>query len=256
MKYIFVFLLLVVVAFSIFSQISSGYTISASVQSNVILALTAIIVLWYTWETSQIRKAEQESAQISRDRLEHSYRPIIAYAIYPHKKFTYDTRFKIKNLSELPLAARVNCNFTADGVQLDFSPSYNGSEYWNLQYMEEKTGHFSWLDLHKILGLINEEDFNEIKKCVTIETISLRVSDYIQKTFEKETDPKNKPELSMNVEIFCENERGFSTYYYPVRYDYKYQKNSWVPTLTSENTYWNYSLKPDWAENSPEPQTT
>ena len=50
----------------------------------------------------------------------------------------------------------LHCNLRVDGESVkDFSPAYEGKDYWNLQYREGKEGHFSVLDLYLKRGLIS-----------------------------------------------------------------------------------------------------
>jgi len=45
--------------------------------SESILAITALILLWYTYETSEIRKAESIIAKATMEGLQKSRRPVI-----------------------------------------------------------------------------------------------------------------------------------------------------------------------------------
>ena len=142
--------------------------------SEGILGITGLIILWYTWETSEIRKAEKQIAEASKEGLERRRRPIVATTIYRNPKKVYDTLFIIRNLSEYEVAVRVNCNFKINGeIIKGVSPSYDGSHYWNMQYREEKQGHFSWLDLLLLKGLISRETNEELKKNSKDKIISL-----------------------------------------------------------------------------------
>lgn len=117
--------------------------------SEGILGITAIIVLWYTWETSQIRKAEREITEVSRASLLKMYRPAISCSVFSNKTKPYDTRIRLLNLSDIAVAVSLNCNLKVDGELIkEFSPAYEGKDYWNLQFREEKEGHFSVLDLY------------------------------------------------------------------------------------------------------------
>ena len=47
---------------AILSLIFAGSFYEVTFISESILGITAIVILWYTWETSKIRKADQEIA--------------------------------------------------------------------------------------------------------------------------------------------------------------------------------------------------
>ena len=52
-----------------------------------VLGLTAAIILWYTWETSRIRTANEIIAQANRETSEKNKKPIIAYNVNTHPNY-------------------------------------------------------------------------------------------------------------------------------------------------------------------------
>ena len=41
----------------------------------------------------------------------------------------------------------------------------------------------------------------------------------------------------MDLEVYCENEFGTSSYYPPFHYDYDYNSNVWIPILESDKPF-------------------
>ena len=222
--------------------------------SEGILGITAIVILWYTWETSQIRKAEQEIAEVNKALLLKSYHPSVGHSIFTDKKVPYDTRIRLVNISEVGAAVQLNCNLKIDGEPIkDFSPAYEGKEYWNLQIREEKEGHFSILDLYLKSGLITVEEIEIIKMAGEPNEIKKQ----FQKTFvfrpnteAPSTVPPSPPEISMDLEIYCCNEKKYEAYYPPVHYKFDSFRMIWIPILTNKKPYWEFEEKPDWIKHS------
>lgn len=202
----------------------------------IILAITAVIVLWYTHETSVIAKAtaEQQSQFI---------KPTINYRIYTHQTDKIETMFKILNSSNYPVAVRLNLKVKINNEILEnFSPAYDGTEYWNLQYRQKKVGHFSFLDLLLKKEQIPQNVYNNIKQNPPENRYDIAM-DELSNIFNS-----NLPKIIMDIEIYCENEMDYS-YYPPVHYDYVYERNSWIPKITSTKPYWEYDSIPDWINN-------
>lgn len=177
--------------------------------------------------------------------LQKSRRPVIGYCIYTNKEKPYDTRLRIENLSDYPVAVRLNCNFKLDGELINnFSLDYNGTKYWNLQYKEIKEGHFSWIDLYLIKGLITEEESKKIQEG-NDEWIIKQTHEYLMFEFNL-ADP---PKLTIDLEIYCSNDHGLTMYYPSTHYDYDSYKMVWIPTVTSNKPYWVCNIKPSWIKN-------
>ena len=209
--------------------------------SEGVLGITAVIILWYTWETSKIRKSNEIIAQANEEASKRNKMPSVGYNVYTHPDYSYDTRFQLINQSMYPVAVKVRCNFKIDGEPLEgFSADYDGTRYWNLQIKEEKEGHFSWLDLHEKAGLITQSEVVKIKTgSVLAEKL---INDYFIETLNLKW-----PQLTMEIELYCKNQIGFFTYYPPASYKYDYDKRVWIPTLTSDKPYWEFESKPSWA---------
>lgn len=209
--------------------------------SDDILGMTAIILIWYTYETSRIRKAEMIISEANRESLERNRQPVIGYSIIKNPENPSDTRFRIENISSYTIAAQVNCNFKIDNELLrNLSPSYDGQHYWNLQPLEVKEGHFSWMDLYVTKDIMPASEKDKINTG-SPEDIIKQTCEYI--AFHHNFDP---PKLTMDIEIYCRNNQNRSTYYLPTHYDYDYARMVWVPTLTSEKPFWDYDSKPSW----------
>lgn len=227
---------------SILALILMGSLGNAISISDGILGITGLVILWYTRETSQIRKAENVIAEASQYTFERHQQPVIGCEIFTNPDKPFDTRLLLTNLSDNPLAAQVNCNFRIDEEPIEnYSSAYDGTEYWNLQYKGLKRGHFSWLTFYLEKGLISESKRKEIREG-DVGQIKTKTREYLKQTFELRDPPK----LTMDIEVYCQNEKGYSTYYPPVHYDYNPYRMQWVPTLTSKKPYWLYDSKPSW----------
>jgi hypothetical protein len=202
--------------------------------SDTILALTAIIIFWYTLETYQIRKSSEEQTYKLK-------RPIVSFKLWTNEAQQFDTRLQLINQSDYPIAVRVKCNFKIDDENIDdVWPSYSGKEYWNLQYKEEKEGHFNILSIYQKSGKISSNKKDKIKSYK--ETYSRHKLSLIP------VDLMTLPKLSLTLEIFSQNELGMFLYYPPVLYQYYFDKLTWIPTITSTEPFWKYDRKPIWAK--------
>ncbi len=239
---------------AILALIFAGTFLKITFISEGILGITAIIILWYTWETAQIRKAEREIAEVNKALLSKSYHPAVGYSIFTCENRPYDTRIHLVNLSDIGAAVKLNCNLKIEGKPIkDFSSAYVGKDYWNLQYREEKEGHFSVLELYLRSGLISEEEIQKIKDAGGPEEI--RKQFYSTFAFRPKEDghdraPANPPEISMDFEIYCCNDKKQEAYYPPVHYKFDSFRMIWIPTVTNEKPYWNFEDKPDWIKSN------
>ena len=239
---------------AILALIFSGAFWNINFVSEGILGITAIIILWYTWETSQVRRAEQEIAEVSRASLLKLYRPAIGCSVFINEKKSYDTRISLLNLSDIAVAVNLHCNLKVNGEPVkDFSPAYEGKDYWNLQYREEKEGHFSVLDLYLKRGLISKDEIQKITEAG--EPDEVRKQFHNTFAFRPNTDvlstgPANPPEISMDLEIYCCNDKKQEAYYPPVHYKFDTFRMIWIPTLTNEKPYWDFEDKPDWIKSN------
>jgi len=206
--------------------------------SDGILLITAFIILWYTWETHQIREAESIIAKESKERIRKQQTPIIGYEIFKSNSKPHDTGFRIINLSDHPVAVQVNCNFKINEKPItNYSPAYDGKHFWNLQYRQTKEGHFSILDLFLVMNLIPQEKIREIIQNKPYE-IREKLIGWIIFKFNMEL-----PNLTMDIEINCHNDFGKSSKYPPTHYDFNFDRLEWIPIITSDKPYWKYVLK-------------
>jgi len=76
--------------------------------SEGVLGITAVIILWYTWETSKTREANEIIAKASKEASEKNKQPIVGYKVYTHPDYSYDTRFQLINQSipSVPMKVR------------------------------------------------------------------------------------------------------------------------------------------------------
>ena len=119
--YIAVILLIVIVIYDLLSS-----EISLSV---VILGVTAMIILWYTWETHRIREAEVVIAKTSSEAFKRATQPIVGCRLYPNEQNPLDIGFEIINKSEYPVATKVkfNCKLGNEIIN-NIWPAYDGKE--------------------------------------------------------------------------------------------------------------------------------
>lgn len=189
---------------------------------SLILALTAVIILWYTYETHLIRIYNNELIKRSR-------RPSIGYRIFPLEKDARETGFEIVNYSEHPVAVKVFCNFKLKNEIIKNEwPAYDGQEYWNLQYNQMKFGHFNVINLLK--EKYESDEINQLKKV-----------DY--KTFKELVSSENKYSSSLNniemeIKIISQNSLGDIINYPIDHYKFDVNRMIWISTLTSKKPYW------------------
>ena len=75
---------------AIVALLLAGILLEFTFVSEGVQGIIAIVVLWYTWETAQIRKAEREIAEVSKASLLKSYRPAVGHSVYINEKLPYD----------------------------------------------------------------------------------------------------------------------------------------------------------------------
>lgn len=234
-------ILIIIGCLAILTIVGLGTKYNWKYISEGVLGITAAIILWYTWETSKIRKANEIIADANKEASERDKKPSVGYSVFTNPNCYHDTRFRLVNQSFYPVAVKVRCNFKIDGKPLEgFSNDSDGTNYWNLQTKQEKEGHFSWLDLHEKAGLISP---SEVRKMKTANVLAEKlINDYFSTTLNFKL-----PQLTMDIELYCKNQIGFFTYYPPASYKYDYDRKVWIPTLTSDKPYWEFESKPSWA---------
>ena len=200
-----------------------------------ILCITALIVLWYTCETYLIRKANQEN-------LFKTQRPAVGYTFFTNVEKPMDTRFVITNLSDYPVAALVKCTFKSGEKPFENNwPEYAGARYWNLQFRDSKEGHFSLFDLYQRANYLSQDQIEELRSS-SWDEIYKRITENL--IFEY--DLKDFPRLVMEVEVYCANSLGQSTFYPPTLYYHDPFRMVWIPTVTDDKPYWKFDQEPKW----------
>lgn len=213
-----------------------------SLLSESILALTALIVLWYTLETYEIRKATQET-------IFKTQRPAVSYQLFVHENNPFDTRFRLTNNSDYPVAVRVKCSFSIENDPIeDIWPSYDGIEYWNLQYRQTKEGHFNLLSLYgkKLFNKDEATNLFQISKKKLNRKIISKIKKQIIAKLEEIPVTAKEPKLLLHLEVFSENDKGMYIYYPKVKFVHDLNRDAWIPFITSKMPYWELTAKPDW----------
>ena len=59
---------------------------------------------------------------------------------------------------------------------------------------------------------------------------------------------KHNAKLTIDVEVYCENEMGQNTYYPPQHYDLDLNRLAIISELTSSKPYWEYDSHPSWVK--------
>jgi len=206
-------------------------------------AITAMIIAWYTYETYQIRKIENE-------RMIRESQPIVSINAYVPSDEKYNTVVLISNKSKHSIAALLKCTIKF-GINsfVHQSSDYSGRKFWNVPSTQERAGHFDAAKLvlehidisnNKLIeydddpdNILNRENPDHIHETLRQKMVDkyLRLSDF--------------PKLTMEIDMYCENHLGgtfrtFTIYHY----DYFYYR--WIPEITYNKAYWHYSEKPEW----------
>jgi len=212
--------------------------------SDIILGMTAIVILWYTWETYNIRKAENLIAEANNEALTRAMRPVVGFAINMNRSYPLNTIFRIKNLSKYPVAVLIKCNFKINGELIsDVWNAYDGKEYWNLQYKQVKYGHFCWFDLYNKIELFSKNNIKELKRNDP-EEIRKKITEAIIFKY----DFEEPPSFTMDLEVYSKNDLKQTVYYPQEHYVFDLNRFTWISVLTSEKPFWEYNSKPFWAK--------
>ena len=201
--------------------------------SDLIIGATAIIVLWYTYETHKIQIAEQMIANVNIQKSDREKMPVVQYHLKINPKDLFDVQFFVENLSEYRASVQVRINLMVNGYFYD-NPlnEYNGNEYWNLNYRDNKMGHFSIINVLRTLELYSQEDLNKLDSFG-----DAYILDFIEKL---------PLAVEYFVEVYCSNEFKKSVYYPAISYKLDFQKRVCIPNMTSDKPYWEQSNQPDW----------
>lgn len=234
----------IIIFLFVVSGILSILLIPKEYRSDIILLVSATIVLWYTYETREIKKANIESMKILKEQLIKTQRPIVGHQI-SNEGNALDTQFKIKNQSDYPVAALVNLNIKlANEPVLEVWPCYSGLEFWNLQYQETMQGHFSIIKLFHLAGYLKDEEYEGWKN-LDIATFREKIV-MLLPVVQPET--RLIPKLTMDIEVYCRNELGLEVFYPPMHYVFNFARAIWIPSLTALKPYWDYYKRPSWVD--------
>jgi len=213
------------------------------------LIVDIIIAVILFWTLIWVRKyAKTAKAELSIKEL-----PKISCTI-PQNMASLRNFIVIENKSDQNTAVRINLNMKFGNKEIDCGDNYNGKRYWNLGPWGGKTGHIFFPDLFKDGGILCKETFNTQQQNIfpRINDLSLIKEDeanqgerirFIRSLFN--SIPSNtfgeSPILMMDIEIICERQNLKQIKYPKERYKYNNNKCIWVPTLTSDNPYWEIS---------------
>lgn len=260
------------------SVMFEGVALVMQIMTALILLGTGIVVYWYARETASLRqetagmhRTSSEQLRLSREQfglsqeqlrlsweqfglsqkqLAQSRRPLASCTVSLHPKRLYDTGVEVVCNSTEPVAVRLKCSFRVEGVLIEsVSPEYDGIMYWNLQPRLGKFGHFSWLTLYQKAGVLNASQSSCLERVLT------RAPDDESSVVCLPTDLNNTfrslPELTMDIEVFCENIHGEFVCFPPDQYILNpCEKLAWVAVVCHDKPYWEYDEKPAWVSTA------
>jgi len=201
--------------------------------SDIILILTVLILIWYTYETSNMRIINHRILENNNELLKKSKLPTVGFSVYNPVNAFFDTRFRIQNTSKYPVSCNVIFVFEFMGNKLPFSlKDYIGESYWNLQPNSLKEGHFNLMQVFRN-HIIDSSTINKISK-MTGDSLKINVSNYLKERY------KSKPlnPLNLSVSVKCINEFGYKLSYLNHKFEYNFNKFCWIPIITSDVPYW------------------
>lgn len=210
--------------------------------SDLILAITAVIIFSYTFETFKIREANEKIAKANYELLSQQRQPVVSFVFDEKSQKIANFSFHLINLSGSAVSVLVNLTIEIEGKIFEHHwPEYKGERYWNLQYQEEKTGGFDVIVLLDQIG-INKGDI--IKENFIFDPRDQRIRD-LENLFKKQgiSFPTS---LIFKIEIFSQNATGDFVYYPSSVYNYDLSQLKLKPQVTSDKPYWEYGKKPDW----------
>ncbi len=158
MKKLFYFCLTIIIILTII-RIFTPFDL----HSDLILAFTSLVVLWYTIETQRIRKANEKIAEATEEDQRLLRNPSAAIEIFINERDVLDTRVRLTNLSNYPVAVQLNCNLKVGDKLINFGSAYDGKQYWNLQLKEGKEGHFRFLEIFNTGGFFKDKEYEFFK---------------------------------------------------------------------------------------------
>lgn len=207
----------------------------SSKTSDIVLLITALIILWYTFETSLIRKKEE--SVLSRKK-----QPIVGFTLNLNPSNIRDIQFHISNLSDYPVACLVKMNVKiGENLIPMIWPEYDGKKCWNIQYKESKQGHFDWIEFLKIPGILSTEHIR------LLDNIPKLPAQYLANQFLKYNESiKVHLNIQIDLDVFSVNEFKYHSHYPVTRYEFDLSRCALIGTLCSDRPYFDYDTVPDW----------
>ncbi|MDP8321931.1 MAG: hypothetical protein RAO94_06240 [Candidatus Stygibacter australis] len=211
--------------------------------SNMILALTGLIVLWYTDETQRIRKLNDEQDKLLK-------KPLVSFGLTMNPEEGKDLKFSLTNLSKYPICClvRLEAKVFSNITEVHWK-GYQGKRFWNIEINQTKLGHFNWLDLLSSGGLYDKELADYLKYSQTASQIR-------DKFFEEHVKKANNLEeeyIQIELEVFSYNRYGYYECYPKYFFYIKFDRERIIyllPGITSKKPYFNYNRIPDWIDIS------
>lgn len=206
--------------------------------TQLLLALTGIIVFWYTYETSILRKHSQENLNKGR-------RPIVGFNLSLNSDNYKDIQFQIINHSSYPVSCLIKLKIKVFGKYVDdIWDDYDGKRFWNIEVNQAKFGHFGWLQLMTKADIYKSNVISKITE--------QSVSQIRDKIYEEIVKSKSHSDSTINFElqVFSFNEFGFYNCYPKFFYNLRFDRFSFVAGITSNKPYLNYNYIPDWLDFS------
>jgi len=211
-----------------------------SITSEIILLITALIILWYTFETYLIRKKEE--FLLTREK-----KPLVGFSLNLNLDNVSDIQFHISNLSKYPVACLVKLSIKIDENIINIKwPEYDGDKYWNIQVRQTMHGHFRWVELFKGTKIITDE------KIQLHENIPKPPGKYTREQFLKYSgndSVKIQSTVNIDVDVFSMNEFKEHLSYPQVHYSFDLTQCKLITELCSGHPYFDYDDIPDWLDN-------
>jgi len=223
---------LIVIAVFISECTHSGKT------SGIVLLITALIILWYTFETYLIRKKEE--FVLSREK-----QPIVEFSLNLNPSNVKYVQFHISNLSNYPVSCLVKLTVKiGDKIVPVTWPEYDGKKYWNLQFRQPKQGHFSWIELLKAPGILSEEQVRSLDNIPNLPV------EYSARQFLRTTEFLKIRLLVVHIDIdvYSLDEFKMHQCYPTTYYDLDLSRCALIATLCSDHPYFDYDTVPNWVK--------
>ena len=174
---------------------------SLEVGALLTLAITLVVLIVYAWDTRRIANATEQKWEEER-------KPKVQYEMIMAPKERENVIFRLSNLSDYFVQARVNLNCKVYGDPVAYHPAYDGTEVWSLYPRQAFQG---WYSIQTLLD----------QKGKTIDQM------------QKEGQGSNTTQqLTCDLEIDFTSETGYSRKYPPRRHYFDFERLRWIPELT------------------------